>query len=457
MDVTREEMERAAYKAVKNHMKKAEVRAFLEDWDENIGQLLACVEDKTYKEHISYRKLEKTNKNGKERKIDSPTLVTRILQYLFIGKVLPLYEARDNMTALNCKKGCGLNAGEKRKSVRHRVKTLFYDRRDINYVAIMDQRKCYEHVRPSRFRKAMKELTEDRGLTDYGCDVTFVGGRLPIGTPVSPLAHHILMLRFDLDMEEAYPFYLRYADNIMIGCNSREEAHAALWRVRQRWWYELGIRANRRDSHVTPVNGTAIDYCGTVYHRNPGKGYGDHDKGYATVRQTTAAAARKATARNWGCYFGQLVGIDTYHLLLSIQRRNMKLTELTSRIRLKRKMDAPQVQPKEIEGRQIDVLDYEIRHNGKDVDNWVKLLISLDEYDGDGSKTGRKAVREMHGDYRGIIGYLRMAEKAFGKKSILPIEEARIVNSCGYIFEGSTEMMNYLDDYLQNQNERRDK
>lgn len=447
-NVAMQEVEVAAYDACKNHMRKAVVRSFLEDWDENIALLHRQILDGTYVENLHYVQLEKTNKNGKQRKIDSPTLITRIFQYVFINKIRPIYDRLDNLAGLNCKDGCGLNASDKRKSVRHRVKSMFYDRRDIHYVAIVDQRKCYEHVKTSVFRKALKSLTQDKWLIDFGCDVTMVDGKLPIGTPVSPLAHHIVMLRFDLEMARCYPFYVRYADNIMVGCNSKADAHAALWRARQWWWYELGIRANRKESKVVAVDGTWIDFCGTVYHRCDGKSHFDHGKGYALVRKSTADSARKATPRNWGCYFGQLVGADTFNLLKSIENKNMKLAELTQKIRIDRSMDAPNVQPKEIAGITLDVLDYEIRQNGKGQDNWLKLLVCFDDVDGDGVLTGRKCVREIHGDYQGLIAYLRAVEKALGgKRNVLPIEEASIINSCGYIFAGSTNMMRYLDDF----------
>lgn len=449
MIVTRAEVERAAYAAIRHHTKKYVVRSFLEDWEDNISLLLTCINDRTYVEHLNYRKLEKIGNNGKKRDIDSPTLITRILQYIFINKITPLYEAKDNMTGLNCKEGCGLNSKTKNKSVRHRIKSMFYDRRDINYVAIVDQRKCYAHVKVSRFRKALKFLTKDTELIDFGCNVTFVGGVLPIGTPVSPLAHHILMLQFDLDMARSYSFYIRYADNIMIGCNNKQEACQALWRVKLRWWYELGIRANRWESRVMSINGTAIDFCGTVYHRNPDKGYDDHNKGYAKIRQSTAEAAKKATQRNWGCYLGQLVGLDTFNLLKSIEKKNMKLAELTNKVKIDRRMDAPQVLMKDVVDIVIDVLDYEIRQNGKGQDNWIKLLISLDEVDESKSPTGKRIVRETHGDYQGLYMYIRKCERTYGnKQNILPIEDAKIINSCGYIFEGSTNQINYLEEYL---------
>ena len=96
----------------------------------------------------------------------------------------------------------------------------------------------------------------------------------------------------------------------------------------------------------------------------------------------------------------------------------------------------------------LNVLDYEIRKNAKGTDNWIKLLISYDETDADGMPTGREIVREMHGDYAGLHRYIRSAERAFGgKQAILPIEDAEIINSCGYIFKGSTNMMEYIEDF----------
>lgn len=126
----------------------------------------------------------------------------------------------------------------------------------------------------------------------------------------------------------------------------------------------------------------------------------------------------------------------------------MKLADLVAKVRIDRKMDAPQVQPKELLGIRLNVLDYEIRKNAKGADNWIKLLISYDESDADGMPTGREIVREMHGDYAGLHRYIRSAERAFGgKQAILPIEDAEIINSCGYIFKGSTNMMEYIEDF----------
>ena len=52
------------------------------------------------------------------------------------------------------------------------------------------------HVKPSVFRKELKYLIGDKWLIDFAVELCFVDGQLPVGTPTSPLAHHILRLRF---------------------------------------------------------------------------------------------------------------------------------------------------------------------------------------------------------------------------------------------------------------------
>ena len=92
-DVTWQEVEQAAHDAVRDHLNKATVTEFCREWEENVALVLAMIQDDTYVEHIEYRQLKKTNKNGKVRHIDSPTLVTRILQYVFINRANALYES----------------------------------------------------------------------------------------------------------------------------------------------------------------------------------------------------------------------------------------------------------------------------------------------------------------------------------------------------------------------------
>lgn len=78
--------------------------------------------------------------------------------------------------------------------------------------------------------------------------------------------------------------------------------------------------------------------------------------------------------------------------------------------------------------------------------NWIKCLIGVPEVGEDENPTGRMKAFEFHGSYMYIVEFMTMAEKTFGKKNMLPLEEMEIENQCGYIFKGSTNQMEYIDD-----------
>lgn len=83
--------------------------------------------------------------NGKVREINSPDLTTRIYQHLVLVKLGPLYYEKDNMNGLNCKPGFGITASSKSRSLIKKMKHVYYDRLDLKYCLVIDQRKCYNH------------------------------------------------------------------------------------------------------------------------------------------------------------------------------------------------------------------------------------------------------------------------------------------------------------------------
>ena len=207
-----------------------------------------------YANHLKYRKLKKKNPNGKERNIKSPDLFTFVLQHLFLCLAWPVYNLHDNYNGLNCKKGCGITSKVPSKSIIHRLKHLMYDRRDLHYAVVIDQRKCYEHIRPKIFRKEMRRLTDDRELIEFGINVSFVDNCLPIGTPTSPYVHHVVMLRFDHWMKQAAPFSERFADDNVGATYWKSDGNALKWRIQNFWWYEYQIRAKASTIRLIPLD-----------------------------------------------------------------------------------------------------------------------------------------------------------------------------------------------------------
>lgn len=431
----------AAFRAFRGHGRKPEVRAFLSDMDSRCEALRRSLKDGTWKGRLAYRQSVHVNRNGKVRHIDEPSLETRILQHHMLDLLEPVYGSKDNLNGLNCKEGCGITAEVPRKSVVKRLKHLFYDRRDLHWCLVIDQRQCYAHVTEKAFRRELKRMVADRELVDFAVDVSFTEGRLPIGTPASPFVHHVLMLGFDHWVRTISPYTVRYADDNLLAFATKEEAQAAKWRIRNFWWYRLGIRAKRQTAVVRSLD-EPTDFCGYVFHRNPG---GSRDKGHVTVRESTAESARKCrTDESWASYFGLLKHADCYSLMRRIEKK-MKLRELTRKIRIDRKMDARHIDVRDLCGVPFTIYDYEIRFNSQKEANWIKCLVGVEETE-HGERTGRTLAYEFHGNYQGIIQFLLACEREYGRKALLPLEEMELENQCGYIFKGSTNQMTYIDD-----------
>ena len=452
---TKKDAEAAEIAALKGRTRTKAGKAWLADRDENLARVLFRAQSLTFRP--TYRKLQKTNSNGKVRNIDAPSMDTLVIQHLWMELVMPYYMAAEPGVARNCLPGRGVNADQRHGSVLKEAKRLSYDRRELCFLACADQRQCYQRVTPKAYRIGMmllrtlifgERLTEEQTaywhwLTNLGEQVSFIGGRLPIGTPTSPLVHHIAMLPFDLWLKEQFPWAIRYADNVWVATETREEANQAVWRIRQYWWYVYTLRCKRHMACVLPIGERGADFCGYVVNRLPGKTATSHDKGVTRMRPTTLhRAVRCRDDKSWGSYYGLMKDADCYGIMQKTEQR-MKLTELTQRVRINREMDAKHIDMKDLEGKVHNVYKYEIRR-GKEGDNWMKALIGIPDVDGEtGKPTGRIRAYEYHGNYQGIIRWLRELEAS--GIDFLPIEEGRIVNECGYIYEGSTNQLQFIE------------
>lgn len=80
------------------------------------------------------------------------------------------------MNGLNCKPGFGITASSKSRSLIKKIKHVYYDRLDLKYCLVIDQRKCYNHVKDKVFRKVLKNFISNKKFIDFVIDVSFVSG-----------------------------------------------------------------------------------------------------------------------------------------------------------------------------------------------------------------------------------------------------------------------------------------
>lgn len=66
------------------------------------------------------------------------------------------------LNGLNCKPGFGITASSKSRSLIKKMKHVYYDRLDLKYCLVIDQRKCYNHVKDKVFRKVLKNFISNK-------------------------------------------------------------------------------------------------------------------------------------------------------------------------------------------------------------------------------------------------------------------------------------------------------
>ena len=439
--VTEQIVRDAFYKASEDRKKKPVVVEFKNNLDDNCKLIADVINSGKTGKYVKYIQLKRKNANGKWRDIDAPTFFTLVMQHVWIILVKPLYMSKETGIARNCIEGRGICSEDIDKGLLRPMRRLFYDMRQYSHLVCIDERKCYEHTTVKAYRKGMKAIGASRELIDFGEAVGFVRGILPIGTPTSPLMHHIAVYPFDVWLNANYPHALRYADNVFVPVSSLEEGHRAMWRIKMNWWYDLCVRSKSTEQRVVAINDKPVDICGFPLCRfEPRKD--NHGKGLTRIRKSIWHNAMHAeTKESWASYFGILSHADCYRSLTN-KCKEMKLEELTSRCKLKRAMDAIEYDPREVlDIESFDIIDYEILQDKKShEDNWINLFCGV-------RKEGSNKLKAFafHGNMKCIYRWIRMLEEEFGGKSFLPIEGVRLIKRRGYLLDGTAEIIEEID------------
>ena len=453
--VTEQNVRDAFFKASEGRNKKSAVVEFENNLDDNCKLIADIINSGKVSEYVKYIKLRRKNTNGKWRDIDAPAFFTLVMQHVWIMLVKPLYMEKETGIARNCIEGRGICSEDIDKGLLRPMRRLFYDMRQYSHLVYIDERKCYEHTTVKAYRKGMKAIGARRELIDFGEAVGFVRGILPIGTPTSPLMHHIAVYPFDVWLNGNYPHALRYADNVFVPVLSLEEGHQVMWRIKMNWWYELGVRSKSTEQRVVAINDKLVDICGfRICRFEPRKD--NHGKGLTRIRKSIWHNAMHAeTEESWASYFGILSHADCYRSLVK-KCKEMKLEELTSRCKLKRTMDAIEYDPREVlEIGSFDIIDYEILKDKKThEDNWINLFCGRKK-----EGTNKLKAFAFHGNMKCIYMWIRMLEEEFGGKSFLPIEDVRLIKRRGYLLDGTAEVIEEIDpdEYYRNQQTENEK
>ena len=224
-----------AFKRVKRNngcagIDKVSIRKFEEHLDENIEIILNELKTKTYKPSPVRRKYI-PKKNGKLRPLGIPTIKDRIVQQALVFKLEPFFEEKvfhDN--------SCGFRPN---RDVKLAIKKVV-SRLESGYLYIydFDIKGYFDNIPHKKLMKVINKYVSDGTVLDMiwktlksGYMEDEIKYETPSGTQqggvISPLLANIYLNELDWELSKAKLEFVRYADDSIVMCKSKEELEKA--------------------------------------------------------------------------------------------------------------------------------------------------------------------------------------------------------------------------------------
>lgn len=278
------------------------VRALLDD-------LASELEDGTYRP-LPVRRVTIPKADGGERNLGVPAIRDRVVQAALKAVLEPIYEA----DFLDC--SFGFRPG---RSAHQALEVI---RREVNrgrmWVVDADIASFFDSIRPDVLRAALEERISDRRVLALimgwlragvwtGETLLHPDSGTPQGGVVSPLLANVVLHRLDRIWATRYlrlGELVRYADDLVVLCPTKERADAALAALAE-ILAELGLSLAAAKTHVVDlrVPGAGFDFLG--FHHRRVESFTRKGR-YFCARWPSARAVRRArerirshTARRW--------------------------------------------------------------------------------------------------------------------------------------------------------------
>ncbi len=227
------------------------IERFAAKSDEYLNELSQALEERSYQPQ-PVRRVEISKGEGKTRPLGIPTVKDRIVQTALKFVLEPIFEAQFRETSY------GFRPGRSCKDALRIVDELLKE--GYTFVVDADLQSYFDSIPHERLMQRVEERISDGAVLELianflkqdimqeGRRWTPTGGT-PQGAVISPLLSNIYLHPLDVLMEESGYRMVRYADDFVILCRSREEATAALEKVRT-WVEENGLTLHPDKTHI---------------------------------------------------------------------------------------------------------------------------------------------------------------------------------------------------------------
>ena len=246
------------------------VEMFARDLDANLEKLARSLKDGTYRpQEIKRHWIPKPGSNEK-RPLGIPTVRDRVVQTAMRSVLEPIFEREfaEHSYGFRPKRGC--------KDALRRVADL--SSKGYTWVVDADLKSYFDTIPHEPLMKLVEERVADgkvlsliraflkQGVLEGLKRWTPEEGS-PQGAVISPLLSNIYLNPLDQMMAREGFEMVRYADDFVILCRSREEADAALERVRQ-WTAQAGLKLHPEKTRIVHIErddsgpGDGFDFLG---------------------------------------------------------------------------------------------------------------------------------------------------------------------------------------------------
>lgn len=196
---------------------------------------------------------------GGERELNIPTTQDRVIQQAIAQPLAEVFEALFSDHSYGYRPGRSAHDAVRR--MRHYVVEdgcghivdvdiqSFFD--EVNHDILMQR--ISDEVRHKPVLKLIGKYLRSGKLVNNR-KVKHNGKGIPQGGPLSPLLANIYLTRMDRELEKQNVRFVRYADDITLCFQSKEEARECLEWLTEWLWEKLKLRVNRKKSGIRPPN-----------------------------------------------------------------------------------------------------------------------------------------------------------------------------------------------------------
>lgn len=406
-------IEKAAEKAKKGKSRRKEVAAYYKNKDKLNHKLSLMLSEHKYKVSKSVV-FEKVTKNGKVRKINKlPFYPDRNVQHCVLNIMQDKWIKSLTSDAYNCIPGRGITSRNKVYNMSKKIKRAILLPESVYYLKL-DIKKFYESVDNDILALCYRHDCKDKELLWLLDEMNYSHKGLLIGSPDSQLLSHVILRSLDryIKQELRVKHYFRYADDMLILSDSKQDLHRIMWGIRNFLWYnlKLELKDNRKIGRVKD----GIDMGGYVFF-----------PGYTKVRKSIKKSMikKRHNPTSMASYIGIMKHCNSRNLInKTITNDNNHMGSLANLgIKIERPFDGRKVKIDKIVGEKIEILDFRILPSIKNDRMRVDMQILY---------RGEKLF--LCGSYQYLINVLEKVDR-----SELPLTDVVILQDRGYYFEGT--------------------